>query len=203
MSTPLASLKAELGALGDPKKAKGVAALFKTGPGQYGEGDIFLGIPVPLQRRLARKYRTLGLKDLAALLKSGVHEERLVALAILEQQYASGDEGTKRACFDFYVQHLGRVNNWDLVDASAHQIVGAHLLERDRTLLRRLAKSPVLWERRVAIVSTYAFIRAGESAPTFELALQHRRREDAQGRTRTRTRRNCAGFSATPQELEE
>jgi 3-methyladenine DNA glycosylase AlkD len=170
MSGGLDAVRAELAALGDPQRAKGVAAFFKTGPGQYGEGDVFLGISVPQQRSVARAHRTLSLKQLAALLKSKIHEERLTALLILVAQYERGDEAAKGACFDFYLAHLGRVNNWDLVDASAYQIVGAHLLERDRKLLHRLAKSEVMWERRVAIVSTYAFIRAGEATTPFEIA---------------------------------
>lgn len=164
------SLSAELAALADPKKAKGVAAFFKTGKGEYGEGDVFLGIPVPAQRQVAKRHRDLPLPAIAKLLKSPIHEERLCALIVLTEQYARGDEATKAKCFDFYLQHLAGVNNWDLVDSSAHQIVGEHLLTRDRKLLRKLAKSKDLWERRVAIVSTWAFIRKGESETTFEIS---------------------------------
>lgn len=170
MGTELSKLRAELVALGDPKKAKGVVAFFKTGPGQYAEGDVFLGVSVPQQRKIARRHRTLRHKDLSALLKSEIHEHRLIALLVLVDQFERGGEAEQRACFDFYLHHLERVNNWDLVDSSAHQIVGGWLLTRDRRLLFKLAKSTVLWERRVAIVSTYAFIRAGQSQTTFEVS---------------------------------
>ncbi len=162
-----AGVKAALKKLGDPTKAKGGAAFFKTGKGQYGEGDVFLGITVPDQRRVAKQFRTLGFGELEKLLGSKIHEERLTALAVLVDQYELGAE---KEVFDFYVAHLAGVNNWDLVDLSAHQIVGDYLLKRDRRLLFKLAKSRVLWERRVAIVATYAFIRAGESKTTFEIA---------------------------------
>ncbi len=104
------------------------------------------------------------------LLKSRVHEERLTALMLLVLQYESGDDAKKTECFDFFVENMAQVNNWDLVDSSAHQIVGTHLLKRDRKLLHRLAKSKDLWERRVAMVATYAFICEGESADTFAIA---------------------------------
>ncbi|MEO6421095.1 MAG: DNA alkylation repair protein, partial [Polyangiaceae bacterium] len=166
----LRALRAELKALADPVKAKGVAGFFKSGPGQYGEGDRFLGVTVPSQRRIARKYADLTLDELGTLLGSPLHEERLTSLIILVGQYDRGDAAEKNARFEFYLAHIAGVNNWDLVDSSAAQIVGAHLLTRDRKLLRRLVASDDLWERRVAIVSTYAFIRAGEHADTFAIA---------------------------------
>lgn len=166
----MAEVRAALAALANAKKAKTVAGFFKTGPGEYGEGDVFLGVTVPMQRQVARTHQALGLEDVSALLKSPVHEERLTALLVLERQFKRGDEAARQERFDFYLQHLPWVNNWDLVDSSAHQIVGTHLLTRDRKLLSRLAKSQVLWERRVAIVSTYAFICAGDPAATFEIS---------------------------------
>ncbi len=166
----LRALRAELKGLADPAKAVAVGSFFKSGPGQYGEGDRFLGITVPAQRIVARKYPDLSFVDLETLLGSPVHEERLTALLILTRQYEKGDDARKKALFDFYLVNLAGVNNWDLVDTSAAQIVGAQLLARDRKLLRRLAVSKNLWERRVAIVSTHAFIRAGEFADTFAIS---------------------------------
>lgn len=159
-----------LRALHDPARALGSARFFKTGKGQYGEGDRFLGVTVPAQRTVARAHRGLPLPEIEALLASAIHEERLTALVILVDAYAGGDEKTKRACFDLYLRNLAWVNNWDLVDASAHLIVGDWLLTRDRRLLRELARSKILWERRVAMIATLAFIRAGESEDAFEIA---------------------------------
>ncbi len=167
----LAGARADLRALADPVRAKGVATFFKTGAGEYGEGDVFLGVAVPDLRKIARGRGDLALRDLAALLRSGLHEERLLALIVLVTQYEEGDEAERQERFAFYLEHLPYVNNWDLVDASAAPIVGAHVrASRDRRLLPRLARSKVLWERRVAMVATYAFIRAGESATTFAIA---------------------------------
>lgn len=163
-------VRAALAAAGDPARAISSARFFKTGKGQYGEGDRFLGVTVPGQRLIARAHRGLPLAEIAALLASGLHEERLTALLILVDTYERGDDATKRSCFDFYLENLGRVNNWDLVDSSAHLIVGDHLLKRDRRLLRTLARSAKLWERRVAMIATLAFIRAGESKDAFEIA---------------------------------
>ena len=159
-----------LQALHDPARALGSARFFKTGKGQYGEGDRFLGVTVPAQRAVARAHRGLPLPEIEALLASAIHEERLTALVILVDAYTSGDDTIKRACFDFYLRNLAWVNNWDLVDASAHLIVGDWLLTRDRRLLRELARSKVLWERRVAMIATLAFIRAGESEDAFAIA---------------------------------
>ena len=167
----LAPVEAELRSLADPARAKGTAAFFKTGPGEYGEGDVFIGVRVPDIRKVAQTGRGLGLADLSTLLHSKIHEERLLALIILVAQYESGDADARKERFDFYLAHLAYVNNWDLVDSSAAQIVGAELLGRqDRRLLTRLAKSTVLWERRVAMIATYAFIRDGESETALRIA---------------------------------
>jgi 3-methyladenine DNA glycosylase AlkD len=165
-----ALVRAELAALARPEKARVMAGFFKTGKGQYGEGDRFWGVTVPEQRKVARAWRALSLPEIRKLLDSPMHEERLTALLILVHQYERGAPEEKQRVFDFYLKNLARVNNWDLVDSSAHQIVGQHLLQRDRALLYRLAKSKLLWERRVAMVSTYAFIGAGEHEDTFALA---------------------------------
>lgn len=165
-----ASVAKDLAALGNPTKAKNSARFFKTGDGDYGAHDRFVGVTVPEQRIVARRHAELALAEIEKLLASPVHEERLTALLILVRQYERGDDTTRKRCFDCYLANLGGVNNWDLVDSSAHQIVGEHLVARKRALLRRLAKSSNLWERRVAMVATYAFICRGESDETFAIA---------------------------------
>ncbi|HMF76189.1 MAG TPA: DNA alkylation repair protein [Bryobacteraceae bacterium] len=167
---PRLQLEQELAAAGNPARAAHSAGFFKCGPGQYGEGDIFLGIPVPTQRRIALKYVALPLAEIERLLRSNIHEHRFAALEILVAQYEAGDDAQRQTIFDCYLRNGPRANNWDLVDTSAPYIAGAHLLNRSRSPLRKLAKSANLWERRIAIVATFAFIRAGETAPTFQIA---------------------------------
>jgi hypothetical protein len=158
----LKELKKELAARADPDRALNLAWFFKTAKGQYGHGDRFIGITVPVQRQIARRYWHLSLDEIARLLESRIHEHRFTALEILVYQYEAGDAETKRAIFDFYLKNTSRVNNWDLVDTSAPYIVGDFLLSRSRDVLVRLAKSAHLWERRIAIVATQAFIREGD-----------------------------------------
>lgn len=153
-----------------PERAKANAWFFKTGPGQYGEGDRFLGVTVPDQRRVAREFAALPPAQVTTLLHSPWHEERLTALLILVRQYERGDATTRQAVHDLYLANLDRVNNWDLVDSSAAQVVGAHLRRGKRSLLRELAQSPDLWRRRVAIIATLAFIREGDFADTLTIA---------------------------------
>ena len=143
-----------------------MAWFFKTGKGEYGEGDVFIGVTVPAQRKIAVRYKKLPLADVAKLLQSRVHEHRFTALEILVLQYESGDE----AVFDFYLTQTGRINNWDLVDTSAPYIVGEHLLTRPRDLLYLLAGSANIWERRIAMIATMAFIRKGELKDAFAIA---------------------------------
>jgi 3-methyladenine DNA glycosylase AlkD len=147
-----ALLERELRSAGDVKRAKQVAAYFKTGKGEYGEGDVFLGIPVPTMRRIALKYRALPLADLQKLLDSKIHDFRAAALEILAAQYKRGDEGQRKETVEFYLGNTSRINNWDLVDASARPILGEHLKTHSRKILRKLAKSKSLWERRIAMV---------------------------------------------------
>ena len=163
----VSDLKKELAAAADPERARGSAWFFKTGKGQYGHGDRFIGITVPVQRRIAHRYVHLPLNDVEKLLASPIHEHRFVALEILVAQY---ERENSPAIFNFYLKHTRFVNNWDLVDTSAPYIVGQHLLTRPRKILYRLAKSRNLWERRIAIVSTQALIRAGEIDDTFAIA---------------------------------
>ena len=146
------------------------ARFFKTGEGEYGAGDRFLGIRVPVTRKTARKHRALPLRSVQALLRSPYHEERLLAVLILVEQYERGDERTKKSVYDAYVAMRRFVNNWDLVDSSAHKIVGPHLETRNRDLLYELVKAESLWDRRIAIMATYHFIRAGDFDDTLQLA---------------------------------
>ncbi len=164
----LGRIKRDLVQLGDPEKAKTLSSFFKTGKGQYGEGDVFLGIPVPEQRKVAKRYHALPLPDLQVLLGSPIHEHRLTALLILVSQYDRADASGKDALFRFYLNNTEHINNWDLVDLSAPKIVGAHLLKKDTSILYHLARSPNLWERRIAMLSTLTFIRNN----TFDDALR-------------------------------
>ena len=160
----------DLNALGDPARARGVAKYFKSGPGEYGESDKFLGIPVPLQRKTALRYSTLPLRDISFLLASPTHEHRLAALEILVAQYERAEEPDREKIVDFYLQNTRGINNWDLVDASAPYILGEHLKTRPRRVLDKLARSKSVWERRIAIISTLTLIRGGETADTFRIA---------------------------------
>ena len=163
-------LRKELAARADPERARNLASFFKTAKGQYGHGDQFIGITIPVQRQIARRYRHLALGEIEKLLASRIHEHRFTALEILVDQYEAGDAETKRAIFDFYIKNTPRVNNWDLVDTSAPYIVGEYLVSHPRDILYRLAKSSNLWERRIAIVATMAFIRRGDLKDTFAIS---------------------------------
>lgn len=163
-------LESELQKLADPEKAEILSRFFKTGKGQYGEGDVFLGIPVPEQRRIARKYAGLSLGDIHGLLSSKTHEHRLVALLILVDKYNKADADGREKIIDFYLKHTRQINNWDLVDLSAGNIMGDYLLDKDRAILYRLAGSAQLWERRIAIMSTFAFIRNNDFKDTLSIS---------------------------------
>jgi len=166
----LSGLRLALRHLGDPRIALSSQSFFKTGPGEYGEGDRFRGIRVPELRRLARDYRGLPLADVERLLRSEWHEDRLTALLILVLRFRAGGEAERRRVYASYVRHLRHVNNWDLVDCSAEHVVGGWLADRDRSLLRAWAGSQNLWRRRVAVLATFHFIRRGESGETLALA---------------------------------
>jgi 3-methyladenine DNA glycosylase AlkD len=157
-------------ALADPVRAKHSLRFFKTGPGQYGEGDRFLGLTVPQLRALAREYKDLPISEATNLLQSPWHEERALTLLILGHQYARGTAAARAAIYRLYLKHTKRVNNWDLVDCSAEHIVGAHLATGDRSRLARLARSADLWERRIAIVATFHYIKRGEFGETLKIA---------------------------------
>jgi 3-methyladenine DNA glycosylase AlkD len=166
----LPDLLRDLKAAANPKRAEASAWFFKTGKGQYGEGDRFIGLTVPLLRRIALRYRALSIQDIAQLLRSPIHEYRLAAFEILVAQYERSDDVQREKIFRFYLRHTRCANNWDLVDASAPYIVGEHLKTRPRELLDRLAASKLIWERRIAIVSTFALIRNGETSDTLRIA---------------------------------
>jgi 3-methyladenine DNA glycosylase AlkD len=143
---------------------------FKTGLGEYGEGDRFLGVALPDLRRLSLQYQDLPRKNLVRLLKSPWHEQRLLALLILIRQHARADERGRRVIYRLYLRNTRFINNWDLVDCSAEHIVGAYFANRNRDGLRRLAKSRSLWERRIAIISTLYYIKKGEFDAALEIA---------------------------------
>lgn len=163
-------LRRKLRALGTVERAAVSRSFFKTGPGQYGEGDRFLGVTVPDTRRLAREAGDLPLAEVLTLLRSPIHEERLLALLILVRRYEKGGPRERREIYSLYLAHTARINNWDLVDLSAPNIVGVHLVERSRRILYRLAKSPDLWERRIAILATLSFIRNRDFADALSIA---------------------------------
>lgn len=162
----------------DADDARFLQRFFKTGPGQYGEGDVFIGVRVPATRAIAKRFAALPLEAVGELLRSQVHEHRLAGLVILVGQFAGAsrprtrDENLRERIAAFYLGAVraGRVNNWDLVDGSAEYILGEYLWDRPRGLLFSLAESPVLWERRVAILSSFAFIKRGDASTTLELA---------------------------------
>ena len=143
---------------------------FKTGKGEYGEGDIFLGIRVPLLRRLVKKYGGISIAEVRKLLHSKFHEERLLAVLMLVQLFKSGDESVQKQVYDLYLENTEYINNWDIVDISASNIVGAHLYEKDKAPLYDLVQSKNLWERRIAIIATFYFIRQNEFDDTLKLA---------------------------------
>ncbi len=166
------TLSAALRAVADPSDAHHLRRFFKTGPGEYGAGDVFIGVRVPAIRRLARQFADIDIGQAVALLGSGIHEERLLALLIWVRQYQQGDEATRDRVFQAYLDNRARVNNWDLVDLSAEHIVGAHLFHRPRQPLHELSVSHSLWDRRIAIVSTYHFIRRDDFAETLAIATR-------------------------------
>jgi 3-methyladenine DNA glycosylase AlkD len=165
-----AKIQQELESLADPRHSAILQRFFKTGPGDYGEGDRFRGIRVPVLRKLARKYRHLPRAAAESLLPSSFHEDRLLALLLLIDRYYRGDDAVRGGIHRFYLEHTGWVNNWDLVDASAPHLVGHYLQERPKGLLARLAASGILWERRMAIIATFHFIKRGDLDETFRIA---------------------------------
>lgn len=168
----LAEIDGEMRAMADPAHAAGAARYFRTGPGEYGEGDVFLGLRAPQMHALARRHRGLPLADVLALLHEAEHEKRLLAVLLMANAYPKADEAGRQALYDAYLANTRFINNWDLVDSSAPQVVGAHLATRNRAPLAALAASPLLWDRRIAIVSTLHLIRAGDFGPTLDVAAR-------------------------------
>ena len=164
------ALHTDVQKLRDDEKAKFLQSFFKTEKGGYAEGDLFYGLTVPQSRVIARKYRDLDQNSIQKLLYSKIHEERLMALLILVDQFAKGGEEQKKSIYEFYITHARQVNNWDLVDCSADKIVGAYLYGKDTKILKKLAKSENLWKRRISIVATYYFIKKGKYEKTFEIS---------------------------------
>ena len=168
----LLQLKKEVQKQANPKKAKILQRFFKTGKGQYGEGDIFLGLTVPQSREVVKKfYKEISLKETEEILHSKFHEERLIALLILVRKYEKNSEQREKI-FQIYLKNTAWINNWDLVDLSAPNIVGDYLLEKDKIILYKLANSEDLWERRIAILATFYFIKNNRFAETLEISKQ-------------------------------
>ncbi|MAH42418.1 DNA alkylation repair protein [archaeon] len=166
----LNELKLDLKKLQNPGKAKILQRFFKTGKGQYGEGDVFLGIMAPIMREVVKKYKGLSLRDVKELLNSEYNEARWIALLILIDNFKSADENTKLDIFNLYLENTNRINNWNLVDISAPHIIGDYLLDKDRKILYKLAKSDNLWEKRIAIISTFRFICENQFEDTLKIA---------------------------------
>lgn len=166
----LKSLKKELKRKASSKRAKILKRFFKTGPGEYGEGDIFLGLKVGDSREIAKKYQNLSLKETEKLLHSKIHEERLIALLILIHKFQTDNERLKEKVFKLYLKNTKYINNWDLVDLSANKIVGEYLRDKSKNILYKLAKSRNIWERRIAIMSTFQFIKNNEFKETLKIS---------------------------------
>jgi 3-methyladenine DNA glycosylase AlkD len=169
-SRSLAAVRSEIRRVASGRRAQATSRFFKTGRGDYGECDRFLGVTVPQIRAIARRHRNLPTKPVTTLLRSPWHEERLLALIILVGQYARAGERDRHAIHRLYFRNIKHVNNWDLVDSSAAQIVGAHLRRGDRAILRRLARSRSLWERRIAMIATYPYIRQNDFTDALTIA---------------------------------
>ena len=166
----LNELKKELESLADKKQAALLQRFFKTGKGEYAEGDIFLGIKVPVQRAVAKKYRDLSLTDIQQLLNSKIHEHRLIALLIMIQKFDQAEEDARKEIFEAYLRNTHNINNWDLVDLSAPNIVGNYLLDKPRKILYKLAKSKSIWEKRIAMLATFEFIANKETKDALAIA---------------------------------
>lgn len=159
-----------LHSIADQERAQSAARFFKTGAGEYAAGDIFIGIPVPQLRQLAQQFRDIPLEQLALLLTSAINEERLLALLVLILQFKKADAAEQERLYHFYIRHLAYINNWNLVDTSAPAIVGAYLFNTTAEVLLKLAASPSVWERRIAIVSTYYAIKKNKYTPTIKIS---------------------------------
>lgn len=166
----LAELRKEIKSKYDAERAEHSKSFFKTGRGEYGEGDIFYGLSVPEQRKIVmNSWKDITLKECEELLQSKIHEERLVSLLILVRRFEK-NTNERKYIFDLYLKNAKCVNNWDLVDSSAHKIVGKYLLDKDRSVLYKLARSENLWEKRISVISTFMFIANGDFEDTLKLS---------------------------------
>ena len=163
-------IRKQIRELADPKIAEISQRFFKTGPGEYGEGDRFIGIRVPMLRKLVKAHKDISIETSQKLLTSAVHEERLLALFFLIGLYQNGEEKTRKRIYRLYLKNMSYINNWDLVDSSAEHIVGDFLLDGSKTVLYKLAKSKDLWERRIAIMSTFCFIKRNRYDDTLKIS---------------------------------
>ncbi len=171
------TIKKELKKISNNEKAKKLAGFFKTGKGQYGEGDIFIGVTVPDQRIIAKQFHETELTEIEKLLDDSIHEFRLTALLILIQKYSKADENGRRLISEFYLSKTSKINNWDLVDLSAHQIIGNFYFDKNRDILYKLVKSSSLWEQRIAVVATYYFLKRNDFKEILafsEMLLEHK-----------------------------
>ncbi len=166
----LIKLKKDMENFSDPKRKKANEWFFKTGKGEYGEGDKFVGISMPHARTIAKKYLDLSIKEVEQLLHSKIHEQRMIALLIWTYQFEKADDKTKEKIYNVYLRNKKWINNWDLVDVTTPKIVGEYLIDKDRSILYKLAKSSNLWEKRISILATFAFIYNGESNDTLKIA---------------------------------
>ncbi len=164
------NIQRKLQQLGNRKTADALRRFFKTGPGEYGEGDVFIGVRVPELRKLVKEYPDITIKEVMQLLNSTIHEERFFALLMLINKFSKGNETVKKRIYELYLQHTKFINSWDLVDGSAHHIVGAFLMDKNKEPVYRLAKSKNLWERRIAILSTFHFIKHDNYLETLKIS---------------------------------
>ena len=164
------NIRKKLQHLGSEEKAIVLQRFFKTGPGDYGEGDVFIGVGVPQLRKLVKEYPDITIKEVMQLLRSSIHEERLFALLMLVSKYSKGNETVKKRIYELYLQNTKFINSWDLVDGSAQHIVGAFLMDKSKEPIYRLAKSNNLWERRIAILATFHFIKHNNYSETLKIS---------------------------------
>jgi 3-methyladenine DNA glycosylase AlkD len=171
MNVPIAKdISKRVQKMGDKEDARFLQGFFKTGVGQYGEGDIFLGIRVPALRKLAKEYKNMTPEEILPLLRSPYHEERLLALILFVSAFVNGDETIQKKIYNTYLANTKHINNWDLVDISAPNIVGAYLLTRSRKPLYQMVKSNSLWERRIAVLATFYFIKNNQFDDSLKIA---------------------------------
>ncbi|OGG03543.1 DNA alkylation repair protein [Candidatus Gottesmanbacteria bacterium RBG_16_37_8] len=166
----LDKLVRDLNKLKNPQKAKLLARFFKTGKGEYGEGDIFFGLTVPQQRSIAKRYSDLTVPDLQELIDSPIHEYRLISLLIIVEKYKKGNFKEKEKIVDFYLKNTSQINNWDLVDLSAEKILGDYLMDKDKSIIYKLTESANIWERRISILTTFQFIKNKKYDDTLKIS---------------------------------